>query len=70
MVWGCQTGVSFACDMAMRLGPKAAQFYSGFSHNDSNSSNKSSLPGLSAHHVLHAGLGLDLGAHSEPSPPA
>lgn len=44
MVWGCQAGVSFACGMAMRLGPKAAQFYSGFSHHDSHSSNKSIFP--------------------------
>lgn len=37
-IWGCQTGVSLECDMVMRLDPKAAQFYSGYSHNNSHGS--------------------------------
>lgn len=42
LMLGCQTGVSFERDMGMRLGPKAAQFYSGYRNKNSNSSNKSS----------------------------
>lgn len=65
---GCQTGVSFACDKVMS--PKAAQFYSDSSPDSSDSSSNSSAHGLSARRVLSAGLSLDLGAPSEPSPPA
>nr|KAF6314751.1 hypothetical protein mMyoMyo1_008554 [Myotis myotis] len=35
---GCQTGVSFERDTGMRLGPKAAPFYSGYRNNHRNGS--------------------------------
>lgn len=39
MIWGCQTGPAFERDMVMRLGPKAAQFYSGYGNNHHQGSN-------------------------------
>lgn len=34
MIWGCQAGISLERDTVMRLGPKAAQFYSGYGNSN------------------------------------
>lgn len=40
VIWGCQTGGLFEGDMVMRLGPEAAQFYSGYSNNNTTGATK------------------------------
>ena len=39
MIWGCQADIAFEHNIVTRLGPKAAQFYSGYGNNSRHSGN-------------------------------